>query len=102
MKNGVGAVRDIPVVTYNPDLVRSANLPDHTAVYLLQKGLPFIDSLVSAFGRDGEDMGEVVLRASEEVSPPIALEGDLLDYFRNVNLFDSPMIGGILSLQLFY
>ena len=38
------------VVVYDPDLVRSVNLPEEVAAYLLKEGLPFIEPADTVMG----------------------------------------------------
>lgn len=63
------------VVVYDPDLVRSVNLPEKVEAFLLKEGLPFIDPADTVLGvrfQSFADMG--LLHAGERKLLPIGYE----------------------------
>lgn len=61
-------------------------------------------SFIARFGRDGNDLGAVMLRDPAPLAssddPPLVLDSALHTYYARLEFIDTPIVGGALQLEL--
>lgn len=59
-----------------------------------------LKNFAAAFAAGSNNFGDVQLRSPQPITEPIPLGPVLVDYYARLELFDSPIVGGALQLQL--